>query len=296
MLSSASDATRSCLRRSFEPKLTSSWGTLPNHIPRNVEIFHEGVSPEKVKSIMKNEKIKLLPAMEGNMAAWMDVTKSKDASERWIADKSCLASLKQHLDERIQAGQLSKHAELGELRMKKDEEHVKRVASGLKIWVPDMWKKEQDLVNISGRTVASEEMVKSLLHARTAGEDAQSEFLTGFTEGANNDGQTKTLKYNDPIKKTKSFHIFTNQKENRKKKQTIPEDECESLGNILAQFDEKNLDLKIFYIGRLPANHRRYVLKLTKKDLPTSHCLEIIYNFSLQYPARQQYHLIYHVV
>ena len=157
-----------------------------------------------------------------------------------------------------------------------------------------MWKKEQDLVNISDGTVVSEEMVKSVLHARKAGEDALSEFLTRFTEGANNDGQRK-WKYNDPIKKQKVY-TFTSQKENRKKKQTIPEDECESLGNILAQFDEKNLDLK--HLLHWPFTRKPWTIcsEADKNDLPTNPCLEIIYNFSLQYLARQQYHLIYHVV
>ena len=124
--------------------------------------------------------------------------------------------------------------------MKKDEEHVKRVASGLKMWVLDMWK--MDLVNISDGTVASEEMLNNVLNARKAGEDALIEFLRRFTEG-NNHRQSE-LKYNDPIKKQK-VHTFTNQKrKSRKKQQTIPEDECESLGNILAQFDEKKLDLR----------------------------------------------------
>ena len=53
----------------------------------------------------------------------------------------------------------------------------------------------------------------------------------------------KRAKYNDPIKKQK-IYTFTNQQQKKKKNQTISEDECESLGNVLAQFDEKRLDLK----------------------------------------------------
>ena len=38
--------------------------------------------------------------------------------------------------------------------------------------------------------------------------------------------------------------MFTNHQQKKKKHQITPEDECESLGNVLAQFDEKRLDSK----------------------------------------------------
>ena len=38
--------------------------------------------------------------------------------------------------------------------------------------------------------------------------------------------------------------MFTKQQEKKKKHQAIPEDTCESLGNVLAQFYEKSLDFK----------------------------------------------------
>ena len=70
------------------------------------------------------------------------VTENKDASERWMRINHFLAALKQHLDLKIQRGQLSQNAELSTIRMKKDENHVKRVVAELKLWVLDMWKKE----------------------------------------------------------------------------------------------------------------------------------------------------------
>ena len=53
------------------------------------------------------------------------------------------AVLKQHLDLKIQCGQLSQHAEFSTIRMEKEEDHMRRVAAGLKLWVPETWKKEQ---------------------------------------------------------------------------------------------------------------------------------------------------------
>ena len=75
-----------------------------------------------------------------------------------------LAALKQHLDLKIQRGQLNQHAEFSTIRMKKDEDHAKRVVSGLKLWVPDMWKKGKTLVNVcDGTTLLMFVMVQSLL-------------------------------------------------------------------------------------------------------------------------------------
>ena len=69
------------------------------------------------------------------------------------------------------------------------------------------------------------------------------EFFTRFTTTGADVTDPKRAKYNDPIKKQK-IYTFTNQQQKKKKHQTIPEDECESLGNVLAQFDEIRLDLK----------------------------------------------------
>ena len=60
------------------------------------------------------------------------VTENKEASERWMQINHFLAALKQHLYLTIQHRQLSQHAEFGTIRMKKDEDHVKRAIAGLK--------------------------------------------------------------------------------------------------------------------------------------------------------------------
>ena len=75
------------------------------------------------------------------------VIENKDASKRWMRINHFLTALKQ---------QLSQHAEFSTIRMKKDEDHVKRVVTGLKLWVPEMWKKEQPLVNVCDDTIASD--------------------------------------------------------------------------------------------------------------------------------------------
>ena len=119
---------------------------------------------------------------------------------------------------------------------------MNRVVAGLKLWVADMWKKERPFVNIYDGTIASDEMVQNVLSARKAVEDTKADFFTQFTAiGAAAD--RKRAKYSDPIKK-QTIYTFTNQQEKKKKHQTIPEGDGESLGNVLAQFDEKRLDLK----------------------------------------------------
>ena len=44
-------------------------------------------------------------------------------------------------------------------------QNVKRVAAGLKLWVPDMWKKERLLVNVCDGTIVSDEMAQNVLSA-----------------------------------------------------------------------------------------------------------------------------------
>ena len=85
------------------------------------------------------------------------VTRSKDAGERWMRINDFLPALKPYLDLKIQRGQLSQHAEFRTVKMKKYEDLVKRVAAALKLWVPDMWKKDRPLVNLFGGTIASDE-------------------------------------------------------------------------------------------------------------------------------------------
>ena len=137
------------------------------------------------------------------------VTESKGASERWMWINYFLAALKQHLDFKTQRGQLSPHAEFSTIRMKKDEYHVKRVVAELKLWVPDMWKKEQPLVNVCDDTIVSDEMVRNVLSARKTEEDAMTKFFTRFTTTGADVTDPKRAKYDDTIKKQKTY-TFTN--------------------------------------------------------------------------------------
>ena len=109
--------------------------------------------------------------------------------------------------------------------------------------MPDTWEKERPTVNGCDGTIASDEMVRNVLSAKKTGEDAITELFTRFTTTVTDVTDPKRAKYNDPIRKQK-IYTFTNQQQKKKKHQKIPEDECELLGYVLAQFDEKRLDLK----------------------------------------------------
>ena len=54
------------------------------------------------------------------------------------------------------------------------------------------------------------------------------EFFTWSTITGADVTDPKRAKYNDPIKKQK-IHLLTNQQQKKKKHQTIPEEECESI-------------------------------------------------------------------
>ena len=109
------------------------------------------------------------------------VNKKKGASERWMWINHFLTALKQNLGLQIQRGQLTQHVEFSTIRMKKDEDHVKRVVARLKLWVNDLWKKERPLVNICDGTIASDKMVQNVLSTRKTVEDAMTKYFTQFT-------------------------------------------------------------------------------------------------------------------
>ena len=101
----------------------------------------------------------------------LGVTENKDsnASERWMKISHFLTALKQHLDLKMQRGQINRHTEFDTIRLKKDEDHVKRVVAGLKLLVSDMWKKEQPLVKVCDGTITSDQMARNILSATKVG-------------------------------------------------------------------------------------------------------------------------------
>ena len=84
------------------------------------------ISMDQVIEMTINKSSKVVGGLSGG-------TENKDASERWMRMNHFLAALKQHLDLKIQRGQLSQHAEFSTIRMKKDEDHVTRVVAVLKL-------------------------------------------------------------------------------------------------------------------------------------------------------------------
>ena len=206
--------------------------------------FSGSLTGQKFTMIPMDQMIEMsINRSSKEIAGLSGLTENLGASERWMRINHLLAALKQHLEERTQRGQLSKHAEVGIIRMKKDEEDVKRVVAGLWTWLPDLWEDNQPLVNICDGKFASDEMLRNVLNAKNVGENAFKEFVTRFTTVNKNDqNDTKSAKYNDPIKR-QVVHTFSKQSKKRKVT-SIPEDECQSLANILVQFDSKKLNMK----------------------------------------------------
>ena len=62
--------------------------------------------------------------------------------------------------------------------MKKDEEAVERLASGLNEWVPDLWLPSHPLVNVATGVVAPSNMVQNVLSAKDRGMKAKEEFIS----------------------------------------------------------------------------------------------------------------------
>ena len=132
------------------------------------------------------------------------VTEKKGVSERWMWINHFLTALKQNLGLKIQRGQLTQHAEFSKIRMKKDEDHVKRVVARPKLWVNDLWKKERPLVNICDGTIASDKMVQNVLSTRKTVEDAMTEYFTQFTTTGADVADPRISKYNELIRSRRS--------------------------------------------------------------------------------------------
>ena len=62
--------------------------------------------------------------------------------------------------------------------MKKDEEAVERLASGLNEWVPDLWSSSHPLVTVATGVVAPSNMVQNVLSAKDRGMTAKEEFIS----------------------------------------------------------------------------------------------------------------------
>ena len=80
-----------------------------------------------------------------------------------------MAALKEYLDGKIRKVVKSGHVELGSRRMKKDEDAVERIVSGLNEWVPDLWSPSRPLVNLATGVVTPSNMVQNVLSAKERG-------------------------------------------------------------------------------------------------------------------------------
>ena len=164
-------------------------------------------------------------------------TENQGATERWMRVSHILAALKEQQNKKVyKKPKFSKHRELEKKRMVKDEDDVQRVVSGIETWVPDLWN-NSPLVHLSDGIVASEEMVANVLSAKENGKKGMNDFIARFTSSEHK------FAFSDPIKK-QPVHVFETMTKSKTKENSIPEDECESFGSVLAIFENIKLDLK----------------------------------------------------
>ena len=86
--------------------------------------------------------IEMTTSKSSKVVGLSGITENKSGSGSWLWINHFLPALEQQLDLKIQHGQPSHHAEFDIFRTKKDEYQMKKVLSGLKLWVSDMLKKE----------------------------------------------------------------------------------------------------------------------------------------------------------
>ena len=119
--------------------------------------------------------------------------------------------------------------------MERNEADVRNIRTYIDAWLSDLWKHGHPITNFASGEFATDEMINYTIDLKNRGEVARDEFIQQFTK---NDSK---LKYYDPIKRNQ-LKFF--EKETKKKKHSIPEDEGQSFTEILATFHQKHLNLR----------------------------------------------------
>ena len=91
------------------------------------------------------------------------------------------------------------------------------------------------MTNFATGQIATSEMKEDILDLKKRGEGLRDEFVDRITK------RDAKFTYYDPIKK-QEIKLF--EKKKQQKKHSIPEDEGQSFGEILASFDQKKLNLR----------------------------------------------------
>jgi hypothetical protein len=201
------------------------------------------------------------------LVASLERLKTQGASERWMRINHYLAALKEHLETKVRIMSKCTHVELGSTwskRMEQDEEAVEKITEGLRAWVPNVWSASQPLTNLATGLLAPEKMVTNVLNKKDRGTQAKADFFEGITKTASNDKSEESVEtsavsegnkeqatdsqnprptYYDPIKRQPVHTFGTIGKQN--KKMSIKVDEGESYASILADFDKKELDMRV---------------------------------------------------
>ena len=112
--------------------------------------------------------------------------------------------------------------------MKHDEADVKNIRTWINIRLPNFWKHGHPITNFTSGEIATDEMINDIIDLENRGEVARDEFIQRFTKN------NSKLKYYGLIQRNQ-LKLFD--KETKKKKHSIPEDEGQSSTEILATLD-----------------------------------------------------------
>ena len=122
--------------------------------------------------------------------------------------------------------------------MKHDEADVRNIRTWINIWLPNFWKHGHPITNftsgeigtgeIGTGEIGTDEMINDIIDLENRGQVARDEFIQRFTKN------NSKLKYYGLIKRNQ-LKLFD--KETKKKKLSIPEDEGQSSTEILATLD-----------------------------------------------------------
>ena len=141
---------------------------------------------------------------------------------------------------------MQKHVELSPGRMERDEADLRNIKTCIDTLLQNLWKHGHPISNFASGEIATEEIINDIIDSKNRREVARNEFIQRFKKNYSK------LKYDDPIKRNQ-LKLF--EKETRKKKHSILEDEGQSSTKFLAIFDQKKLNLRKIIDYCVTSNH-----------------------------------------
>ena len=139
--------------------------------------------------------------------------------------------MREHQDNITRQHRVSKHIELGSMRIIRDETDVYMIQNCIISWIPDLWAPTQPMVNFATGQQASPEIIENFKTIQLRGAEAFQEFLSRFTSKSNSTNEQSNKTYYDPIRRQTLVTFESNGSKTKAK--SVTKDEKQSFTFII---------------------------------------------------------------